>query len=33
MQICIHKVKHQVNIAVVLGADHILQTDDVLVAN
>jgi hypothetical protein len=32
VQICIHKVKDQVNIAVVLGSDHILQDDDVFVS-
>ena len=31
MQVRVHEVEHQVYVAVVLGADHILQADDILV--
>lgn len=32
MQVSVHEVEYQVDVAVVLGADHVLQADDVLVA-
>lgn len=31
MQICIHEIEHQVDITIVLGPDHVLQADNVLV--
>ena len=32
VQICVHEVEDQVDVAVVFGAHHVLQTDDVLVS-
>ena len=32
MQVSVHEVKHQVDVAVVFGTHHVLQADDVLVA-
>ena len=32
VQICVHEVEHQVDISVVLGSDHVLQSDYVFVA-
>jgi hypothetical protein len=31
VQVCVHEVEDQVDVSVVLGADHVLQPDDVLV--
>ena len=33
VQVGVHEVKYQVNVAVVFGTDHILQNNDVLVAS
>jgi len=32
VQISVHEIKHQVDITVVFGADHILQANDIFVA-
>lgn len=33
VQVCVHEVEHKVDVAVVLGADHVLQSNDVFVAS